>query len=248
MPGARSGARSGVKNGAGNGAKNGAKNGDAKRRSRDPKATRADILEASCALLARDGPEAISLSAVAHLAGVNRGTAYQHFETREKLIEATADYVSDKMFREIFGDPETIGERRVEEVDVAQLTERLAGFAMDNPELCRIWMLQILASPDPSHDPFWREYAGSLARFAATDLAAPGIDVEALSIINLAGSFLWPVWARAHSQSDDERKSLAHRFAQETLRLSMYGSLNAAKFPDIAARLTEVTVDRGAQS
>ena len=85
-----------------------------KRRSRDPKATRADILEASCALLARDGPEAISLSAVAHLAGVNRGTAYQHFETREKLIEATAEFVSDKMFRAIFGDPETLGERQVE--------------------------------------------------------------------------------------------------------------------------------------
>lgn len=221
------------------GANSGIEEGQRKRRSRDPRATRADILEASCALLARDGPEAISLSAVAHLAGVNRGTAYQHFETREKLIEATAEFVSDKMFRAIFGDPETIGERRVEEVDVAELTERMAGFAMEYPELCRIWLLQLLASPEPSRDPFWREYAGSLGRFAASELAEPGIDVEALSIINLAGTFLWPVWARAHSQSDDERKSLAHRFAQETLRLSMYGSLNAAKFPDIAARLAE---------
>ena len=61
MPGARSGARSGAKNGAGDRAGNRAKNGDSQRRSRDPKATRADILETSCALLARDGPEAISL-------------------------------------------------------------------------------------------------------------------------------------------------------------------------------------------
>ncbi len=42
--------------------------GTRKRRSRDPRATRADILEASCVLLARDGAEAISLSAVAQLA------------------------------------------------------------------------------------------------------------------------------------------------------------------------------------
>ena len=59
-----------------------------KRRVRDPAATRETILEAAANLLAKDGPEGVSLSAVAHLAAVNRGTAYQHFETREKLIEA----------------------------------------------------------------------------------------------------------------------------------------------------------------
>jgi AcrR family transcriptional regulator len=207
------------------------------RRTRDPEATREAILEAARTLLAKDGPEGISLSEVAHLAGVNRGTAYQHFETRENLIQATADWVSDKLFRAVFGDPETVGERRIDKVDVADLTDRLANFAMDNPELCRIWLLQLLASPDPSHDPFWREYQGSLARFAATDLAQGAIDSEALSVINLAGAFLWPIWARSHAKSDEDRKGLAHRFAQETLRLSMYGSLRSERFPEIAERL-----------
>ncbi len=174
---------------------------------------------------------------MALLAGVNRGTAYQHFETREKLIEATVQSVSDTMFRVVFGDPESIGERRVEEVDVAELTERMANFGMENPVLCRIWLLQLLSSPEPTLDPFWREYEGSLRRFAATNLAQPNIDTEALSIINLAGAFLWPVWARAHSQSAEERKGLAHRFAQECLRLSMYGSLQSDQFPEIAAQL-----------
>src|ERR1700751_4782962 len=142
-----------------------------KRRPRDPEGTREAILEAARTRLAADGPEGLSLSEVAHLAGVNRGTAYQHFETREKLIQATAEWVSDKLFRAVFGDPETIGERRVEQVDVAELTDRLASFAMDNPELCRVWLLQLLASPDPASDPFWKEYEGSLARFARTELA-----------------------------------------------------------------------------
>ena len=212
-----------------------------KRRARDPIATRAAIIEAACTLLAKDGPEGISLSEVAKLAGINRGTAYQHFETREKLIEATAEWVSDKMFRAVFGDPATIGERQVEEVDVADLTERLHIFAMDNPELCRIWLLQLLSSPEPSRDPFWREYEGSLARFAATDLAQPGIDTEALSVINLAGAFLWPVWARSHARGDDDRRALALRFAREALRLSMYGSLQSERFPDIARRLGRTT-------
>lgn len=209
----------------------------AKRRPRDPEATREAILEAASTLIARAGAEAVSLSEVAHLAGVNRGTAYQHFETREKLLRATVEWVSDNMFRAVFGDPETIGERRVEEVDAADMTERLARFAMDNPELCRIWLLQVLASSDPSADPFWREYLGSLERFAASDMARPGVDAEALAVMNLSGAFLWPVWARAHAEDERGRAELAKRFADECLRLSLYGSMRAEAYPGIAARL-----------
>ena len=208
-----------------------------KRRPRDPEGTREAILEAAGARLAIDGPEGLSLSEVAHLAGVNRGTAYQHFETREKLIKATAEWVSDKLFRAVFGDPETIGERRVDQVDIAAMTDRLANFAMDNPELCRVWLLQVLSSPDPASDPFWKEYQGSQARFATTELAQPGVDTEVLSVIMLAGAFLWPVWARSHAGSETERRGLARRFAQECLRISMYGSLRSERFPEIAERL-----------
>jgi AcrR family transcriptional regulator len=209
----------------------------AKRRPRDPEATREAILEAAQTLLAKVGPEALSLSEVAHLAGVNRGTAYQHFETREKLIEATVAWVSDKMFREVFGDPETIGERRVEEVDPNELTDRLSEFAMANPELGRIWLQQVLASPDPSSDPFWREYVGSIQRFAQTELAQPGIDCEVLSVMVLAGSFFWPVWAKAHSEDERGSRALAQRFSRECLRLSMYGSLRSERFPEVAELL-----------
>ena len=208
-----------------------------KRRPRDPEATRAAILEAACNRLAVDGPEGLSLSEVAHLAGVNRGTAYQHFETREKLIKATADWVSDALFRAVFGDPEMLGEREVEQEDIAAITDRLVNFAMDNPELGRIWLLQLLSSDDPAGDLFWKEYAGSLARFARTELSQDDIDVEVSSVITLAGVFLWPVWARAHVSSDSERRAQAQRFAQETLRLAMYGNLRSERFPDVAARL-----------
>jgi AcrR family transcriptional regulator len=210
---------------------------DTTRRRRDPIATRQAILEAAVALLAKDGAEAVSLSEVAHRAGVNRGTAYQHFQTREKLIEATAQWVSDKMFRAVFGDPVAIGDRDVEHVDMVDVTERLAAFAMENLELCRVWFMQILSSPEPSSDPFWREYAGSIGRFAQTDMAQPNIDVEVLSVLTLSANFLWPVWARAHSRGKPERTKLAHRFAQEMLRFSMYGSLQPDKLPEVVARL-----------
>jgi AcrR family transcriptional regulator len=211
------------------------------RRARNPAATREAILSAARTILAKDGQEALSLSKVAVLAKVNRGTAYQHFATRENLITATVQSVSDTIFREVFGDPETIGERDVEKVDMVAVPERLAKFAMENPELGRIWLLQVLAAPDPAADPFWREYAGSIGRFAETDLAQPNIDVEVFSVITLAANFLWPVWARSHAQSDTERAALAHRFAQEVVRLCMYGTLKNEKLPQVAAQLDGAT-------
>ena len=74
------------------------------RRKRDPKGTRVAILEAAGKLLAKDGPEGLSVSQVAQLAGVNRGTAYQHFPTREQLVEATTAWVSERLRRAVFGD------------------------------------------------------------------------------------------------------------------------------------------------
>ena len=59
------------------------------RRKRDPESTREAILEAARQVLAQDGKEGVSVAQVALLAGVNRGTAYQHFQTREQLIDAT---------------------------------------------------------------------------------------------------------------------------------------------------------------
>lgn len=207
------------------------------RRPRDPEATREAILDAAHRLLARSGQGAVSLSEVARLAGVNRGTAYQHFDTREGLIEATVAWASDKLFRAAFGDPATIGERRVEDVDVAAMTDRLTAFAMANPDLGRVWLLQILATPEPSRDLFWNEYVGSLQRFAATDLAQPNVDAEVLAVLTLAGTFLWPVWAEAHAQDTAQRTTLAWRLARETLRLSLFGSMRPEAFPEIAARL-----------
>jgi AcrR family transcriptional regulator len=210
-----------------------------KRRRRDPKATREVILQAARTRFAHDGPEGLSLAAVARLAGVNRGTAYQHFKTREKLIAATEEWVAEQLFRAAFGEVEAGAERPLERIDIAALTDRLSSFAMDNPELCRAWLLQVLASPDPTKDRFWREYAGSLQRFSESNLAQSNIDAEVLSVIMLSGAFFWPVWARAHGKGKGDMQSLARRFAQECLRISMYGNLRPERYPQLVKRLKE---------
>lgn len=208
-----------------------------KRRARDPVSTRADILEAALTLLAKDGLEAVSLSGVAALAKVNRGTAYQHFETRESLLAAALQLVSERMFEAVFGDADVLAERDVKKVDMVETTESLARFAMENTELCRIWLMQLLAMPDPSRDPFWREYSGSIGRFAQTDLAEPGIDVDVWALISLAGQFLWPVWSRSQERGAREKEHLVERFTNEMLRLSVHGAIKPDKVPNVMARL-----------
>jgi AcrR family transcriptional regulator len=209
------------------------------RRPRDPVGTREVILAAARTVLAKDGPEGISVSAVATLAGVNRGTAYQHFQSREELILATTKSVSDQLFHAAFGDAETASQRRLEDVDIMRLTTILADFAVDNPMLCRIWFLQLLASDEPAQDPFWREYVGSFHRFTQSEMAKSGIDSEVFSLMLLAGNFLWPVWAKSHEKSPADRRELARRFARESVRLSLYGTIREECFPEIVAQFPD---------
>jgi AcrR family transcriptional regulator len=211
------------------------------RKKRDPERTREAILEAAREVLAQDGKEGLSVAHVAQLAGVNRGTAYQHFQTREQLIEATAAWVSDKLYRAVFGDPnaQTADGSNVDSEDVETVNDRLVAFAMENPALGRVWLFEVLSSNRPSSDPFWRRYASTFERFAKTKLAQPGIDVEALSVLFLAGTFLWPVWARAHARSAKDRQDMGERFAREVLRLTLHGTLRAEKYPELVARVNK---------
>lgn len=106
-------------------------------RTRNPDKTREAILEAAREILAQDGKEGLSVSQVANRAGVNRGTAYQHFPTREKLVEATAEWVSEKMFRAVYGNLSYTVGRTADGDAIRRVTEHLADFAMENPELSR---------------------------------------------------------------------------------------------------------------
>lgn len=206
-----------------------------RRRKRDPDGTRTAILEAAGKLLAKDGPEGLSVSQVAQLAGVNRGTAYQHFPTREQLLEATTAWVSERLRQAVFGAQDD--EPPVGSMDPQAVAGHVAEFAMENPELGRVWLFEVLSSARPDNDPFWHQYWTQFEKFAQSDLAQPGIDAEVHSVIMLIGAFLWPVFARAQSRTAKDRQAMAQRFTSEMLRLSLYGTVRPEKFPDLDARM-----------
>lgn len=205
-----------------------------RRSKRNPERTREAILEVAGKLLAKDGPEGLAVSQVAQLAGVNRGTAYHHFQTREQLLEATKTWVSTKLCKEVFGD-----ESQAADLKPHTVIENLSNFAMENPEFGRAWLFELLSSEKPGSDPFWDLYKSKIDAFVESDQAQPGIDSEVHTVMMLASVFLWPVWARAHSSSAAARKKMAKRFADELLRLELHGILNPEQFPDIEPETTK---------
>jgi AcrR family transcriptional regulator len=203
------------------------------RKKRDPGGTREAILQAARKILALGGKEGVSVAQVAQRAGVNRGTAYQHFQTRAQLIEATAAWVSDELHRAVFGPAEVASRQSVADINPRTITEHLAAFAMENPELGRIWLFELLSSRRPASDPFWQQYRANFEAFAKTEGAQPNIDTEVASVLTLAGAFLWPVWARSHARSATERQRLAQRYSSEVLRLCLHGTLRPEEFREL---------------
>lgn len=216
--------------------------GPVSRRKISTEATREAILAAARTVLASDGPEALSLTKVAHLAGVNRGTAYQHFQTREALVKATVDWVSKHLSTTVFGGIDFDENDRVKGIEERPVYEVIAGlvdFAVENPALGRIWLFEVLSSDTPGNDLFFRQFKQTTQQLSESEFSQSGIDVEALSVIMLAGYFLWPEWVRAHSKTDGERQAMAGRMRHEVLRLFLFGVLKPEKFPHLQELLRD---------
>jgi AcrR family transcriptional regulator len=209
------------------------------RRKRDPESTRESILEAAKTILAQDGAEGLSVSSVAKLAGVNRGTAYQHFQVKEDLIRATLERVSHQLLDAVFegGDldgeaPDNLVLPNLEHLPdvinrMAAFNLRLAEYAIENPEIGRIWLYDVLSRNNPKEDVFYKRFEQALHTLAASDASENDMDTEVLSVLMLTGYFLWPVWVRSHAKGKSARKLMARRYAGEVLRLSMHGVLRA---------------------
>ncbi len=209
-----------------------------RRNNTDPESTRREILQAALEVLAKDGPESLSVTQVARLAGVNRGTAYQHFPTREDLAHATTAWVSERIYEEFYGDFEELSEKNeVFPSDVAM--ERLSDFAMNNPELSRAWLFDVMSTKGVVTDPFWKRYVHELEQFSKSGYGREDIDIEVFAFITLSSAFLWPIWVGAHSKGSKSRSRMQQRFVDEMLRLSMYGTLIPEKHAALMERFAK---------
>lgn len=223
---------------------------DAAKRKRDPQSTRNAILDAAQSCLAKFGAEGVSVSAVAKLAGVNRGTAYQHFHSKDELIDATLGRVSQQLLDAVFekSNPTDKSSSKISltELSAEQLPEvvngmvnfnlKLAEYTIENPEISRIWLFDVLSRDNPRDDVFYKRFEESMSKIFASDACEPGINLQAHAVMLLSSYFMWPTWVRTQTRSKKDRRESARIFAQEMVRLSLRGvfkSTDSATLEDV---------------
>lgn len=184
-------------------------------RRQDFEENRKRILEAARLILVERGPEALTVSEVAHRAGLNRTTAYQHFRTRDALAEAVMDRAADDL----------LGMLRGPDVPWGQLDQLVSLFA-EQPELARLTIQQLL-SGTPLPKAGWRTYLRSVRKGVEREGARPDIDTEMLAYLVMCAGVLWPLVAQAQFEDSASARRATRRFSRELRRLLMHGILDS---------------------
>lgn len=190
-------------------------------RKRDPDATRDQLLDAAQEIAAEDGPGTITVSAVARRAGLNRGTAYLHFSNKDELLNALAGRLSDGIHDDLapIFDLDSINEQ----------IDAFGNFFVDNPELCRVWLYQLLSPEHLGDDSDTRTATENMVTMfgalAKSDKSQDGIDAEALAMIILGGGLLSMVRAHQNATSRGDLEERFDRYLAEMKRLMATGVL-----------------------
>lgn len=180
-------------------------------RIRNPRITRARLLEATAGLLAAKGADALSIKEAARVAKVSRGVAYQHFRDRDHLLSEAKAWLADRLME---------SSRAAQPTSVEESVRNHARLVLENREAASLFLADALAGRvlDDEH-PLSRQLTEMLRGFTTSGVGRPGIDVQVLSSI-LLGAMASMVMLGHRSDADDV-ESLAARFAHEfTLMLT----------------------------
>ena len=111
---------------------------------------------------------------------------------------------------------------------------------MNNPELSRAWLFDVMSTRGNVTDKFWKRYVEELGEFAQSGYGREDIDVEVFAFITLASALLWPIWVGAHAKNTRARDKMQRRFVDEMMRLVLFGSLVPQRHADLVKRFSKV--------
>jgi AcrR family transcriptional regulator len=187
--------------------------------------TRERIVAAARQQIGERGPESLTVSAVAHTAGINRTTAYQHFRTRDELVRAVSDDLIEEL-RAFLASQRPM----VEHVDA------IASYFLERPEVARLalyWLLTEGPPPRAGIELFRDETRKAVAEGGPHSDA----DAEMLGHLLLGVAVLWPLSVRVDFEDADSRRAATARLARELKRLLLYGLLEPERWPRLVAEI-----------
>jgi AcrR family transcriptional regulator len=188
--------------------------------------TRERIVEAARRLMGERGPESLTISAVAHAAGINRTTAYQHFRTRDELVRA----VTEELIEEV-------GTYLAAQRPIVEHIDAVAAYFLEHPELARLaiyWLLSESPIPRAGMELFLHE----TRRIVEDGGALADADPEMLGHLMMGVAVLWPLHARIEYEDSEARSAATARLARELKRVLLYGLLRPEQWPNLVTDLS----------
>lgn len=187
--------------------------------------TRRRIVAAARRQMGERGPESLTVSAVAHAAGLNRTTAYQHFRTRDALVRA----VSEELIADVASYLET-------QRPIVEHIDAVAAYFLEHPELARLaihWLLSDSPLPRAGKELFLHETRKIVEGGGARSDADP----EMLGHLMMGVAVLWPLHARIEFEDEAARRAATGRLARELKRVLLYGLLRPEGWPRLVAEV-----------
>lgn len=180
-----------------------------RRRNRAFDETHATLIETAIGLVAEKGMEALSLSEVARVAGVNRTTIYYHFASREALLSAVRDW-SARQLAAAFAPVRSLEER----------TRYIARFVLENPEVIGLWSEEFL-SPGRIAEryPEWEGLVSGMAGTLREHPETADMDPEVYCTLLLTWAMLGPRIYRNSVRPDLSVDEAVERMTRTQVRM-----------------------------
>ncbi len=167
------------------------------------------LIDVAVRLISERGVDALSLSALARAAEVNRTTVYYHFADRDALVAAVKHWSSEQIVQAFRHDLPRV-----------QRMEHVTRFVLANPELMGLWIEDFISPGDirTSYSHWDALVAGIREHF--THIAPDDeVDAEIYCVQLLTSAFIGPRVFRNRVNGKASDAEVVRRFRQEQQRV-----------------------------
>lgn len=180
------------------------------KRTRNPRITRAKLLQATIELVSEKGAAALSLKEAAIRAKVSRGVAYMHFDDRDQLLREAKTWIAEGL--------QEVVKRFDKNASLRERTYHSTKIVLDHPEATKLLLMAAMDGEDLNRDhPLYQLVLGMLKELKTSGKLRPDIDLEILTYITF-GSIASTIMLGAQRKGDD-LGLLAERFAEGWSRI-----------------------------